>query len=47
VVLDALQCLQEQELEDLMAEGYESLPAQDELLDGADAFDRRSARPAW
>lgn len=47
VVLDALQCLQEQELEELMAEGYESLPAQDEMLDGPGAFDRHGARPAW
>jgi len=33
VVLDALACLRENELNDLMAEGYEALPPEEELID--------------
>lgn len=47
VILDALACLREHELEELMAEGYDTLPVNDELLDGADVLDDRGARPAW
>lgn len=47
VVLDALACLREHELEELMAEGYDTLPADEELLDGPDALHDHGARPAW
>lgn len=47
VVLDALACLRERELEELMAEGYDELPVNDELLDGVDSLDDRQTRPAW
>lgn len=47
VVLDALACLREHELEALMAEGYETLPVEGGLLDGPGALDERGTRPAW
>ena len=46
VVLDALDCLREHELNDLMAEGYEALPPDEELIDAPDARTHEE-HPAW
>ena len=46
VVLDALACLREHELNDLMAEGYEALPPEDELIDAQEGHEREE-RSAW
>jgi hypothetical protein len=46
VVLDALVCLREHELEELMAEGYEVAGFEEDLLDDHDLHDR-GAQAAW
>ena len=47
VVLNALECLRERELEELMAEGYEPLPGDTALLGGAGGEEDEHTRPAW
>jgi hypothetical protein len=47
VVLDALECLREHELEELMAEGYETAGYDEELLDEPAGLHDRGAQAAW
>jgi hypothetical protein len=47
VVLDALECLREHEIEQLMAEGYEAAGCEEGLFDEHDALLDGKAREAW
>ena len=47
VVLDALECLREHELEELMAEGYETVGLEDDLLDAPETDGHGDPQTTW